>query len=146
VFWAEQELMTRLRKHYTGITSAITSLTQVNERLRMNTNLNLEEMKKDIIGTLEKQEDRVKKEKKDRLTSFDDLSKELRMLAKEGQQVAQQQAILQTLLFEEMEQRHETIKDAHKATLDWMFEPNKMKFVEWLETESGIYWVKGKVS
>lgn len=138
--------MTRLRKHYTGITSAITSLTQVNERLRMNTNLNLEEMKKDIIGTLEKQEDRVKKEKKDRLTSFDDLSKELRMLAKEGQQVAQQQAILQTLLFEEMEQRHETIKDAHKATLDWMFEPNKMKFVEWLETESGIYWVKGKVS
>jgi TolA-binding protein len=112
----------------------------------MNTNLNLEEMKKDIIETLEKQEDRVKKEKKDRLTSFDDLSKELRTLAKEGQQVAQQQAILQTLLFEEMEQRHETIKDAHKATLNWMFEPNKMKLVEWLETERGIYWVKGKVS
>ena len=59
--------------------------------------------------------------------------------------LAQQQAILQTLLFEEMEQREESIKDAHKATLDWMFQKNGTKFKEWLESEKGIYWVRGKV-
>lgn len=129
------------KKHYTGITSAISSLAQANERLNVNTNLTLEEMKGDLLCTLQKQWDRVEKEQ---LTYLDNLSEELCALAKEGQQVAQQQAILQTLLFEEILQREETIKDAHEATLDWMFEKNKTKFMEWLEFKEGIYWVKGK--
>jgi hypothetical protein len=64
---------------------------------------------------------------------------------KEGQQVAQQLAVLQTLLFEEILQREETIKDVHKATLEWMFAKNKTKFMDWLEFKEGIYWVKGRV-
>ena len=108
----------------------------------MNTTLTLEETKRDLLCTLQKQWDRVEK---GQLTHLDNLSEELFALAKEGQQVAQQQAVLQTLLFEEILQREETIKDAHKATLDWMFEKNKTKFMEWLEFKEGIYWVKGKV-
>jgi hypothetical protein len=108
----------------------------------VDTNLKLEEMKRDLRWTLQKQWDRVEKEQ---LTHLDNLSEELCALVKEVQQVAQQQAILQTLLFEEILQREETIKDAHKATLDWMFEKNNTKFVEWLEFKEGIYWVKGKV-
>ncbi len=75
-------------------------------------------MKEDVVCTLQKQWDRVEKEQ---LTHLDNLSEELCALANEGQQVAQQQAVLQMLLFEEILQREETIKDAHKATLDWMF-------------------------
>ncbi|KUJ09979.1 uncharacterized protein LY89DRAFT_689860 [Mollisia scopiformis] len=129
------------KKHYNGITSAINTLTQTNERLKMNTNLALEEMRLDLVRTLERQEHRVKKEQQ---TRIENLFEELRKLANAGQEMTQQQAILRTLLFEEMEQRQETIQDAHKATLDWMFKPDKEKFVEWLEAERGIYWVRGK--
>jgi hypothetical protein len=99
-------------------------------------------MKEDLVCTLQKQWDRVENEE---LTLLDNLSRELCALAEEGQQVAQQQAILQTLLFEGIVQREETIKDAHEATLDRMYENAEIKFVEWLEFEGGIYWVKGKV-
>lgn len=56
-----------------------------------------------------------------------------------------QHKILRSLNFEEMGQREETIKDAHKATLNWVLENNETKFLDCLEAEKGIYWVKGKV-
>lgn len=128
--------------HYSGITSAIISLTQTNERLKMNTDLNLEKMKLELISTLDRGRGEAARQQQ---AGFDMLSKQLFSLVEEGQLVAQQQTILQTLLFEEMEQREEAIKDAHKTTLDWMFERNETKFMNWLETGNGIYWVKGKV-
>ncbi|KAH8752602.1 hypothetical protein BGZ57DRAFT_95902 [Hyaloscypha finlandica] len=127
--------------HYSGITSAIISLTQTNERLKMNTDLNLEKMKLELISTLDRGRDEAARQQQ---AGFDMLSKQLFSLVEGGQLVAQQQTILQTLLFEEMEQREEAIKDAHKTTLDWMFERNETQFMNWLETGNGIYWVKGK--
>jgi hypothetical protein len=108
----------------------------------MNTDLNLEKMKLELISTLDRGRDEAARQQQ---AGFDMLSKQLFSLVEEGQLVAQQQTILQTLLFEEMEQREEAIKDAHKTTLDWMFERNETKFMNWLETGNGIYWVKGKV-
>jgi hypothetical protein len=107
----------------------------------MNTDVSLQKLKSDIISTLERHSDEAAKEQQ---TRFNNLSKELFVLAKQGPQLAQQQLMLQTLLFEEMEQREENIKDAHKTTLNWMFQ-KKIKFTNWLESEKGIYWVKGKV-
>jgi histidinol dehydrogenase len=108
----------------------------------MNTDVSLQKLKSDIISTLERHNDEAAKEQQ---TRFDSLSKKLFDLAKQGPQLAQQQLMLQTLLFEEMEQREENIKDAHKTTLNWMFQKKKTKFINWLESEKGIYWVKGKV-
>lgn len=56
-----------------------------------------------------------------------------------------QQEVLQSLVFEEMKQREETIKDAHEMTLNWMFEKPETGFMNWLEADGGIYWVRGKV-
>jgi hypothetical protein len=108
----------------------------------MTTAQTLEKLKLDLISTLERQRDRAGREQQTRLDNF---SKQLFALAKEGQEVLQQQIILQTLLFEQMEQREENIKDAYKTTLDWLFEKNETRFMDWLESEQGIYWVKGKV-
>jgi hypothetical protein len=110
--------------------------------LKVNTELTLEKMKSDLMSTLAEQEDWASKEQQ---TGFNNLSKELFAFVKEVQLVAQQQVVLQSLLFEEMLQREENIKDAHQATRDWMFEKNETKFMKWLEAGKGIYWVRGKV-
>jgi len=126
------------RKHFSSITSAIKTLAQESERLKVNTEQTLELSKLDLLHT-------VKNPLMAQQNDFDNLPTKLSSFIKEGQMLAQQQAILQTLLFEQMEQREENIKDAHKATLDWMFQKNGAKFMEWLEAEEGIYWVRGKV-
>ncbi|KAN0101586.1 hypothetical protein V8E51_012096 [Hyaloscypha variabilis] len=124
-------------RHFSSITSAINTLTQENERLKMNTTGTLELLREDLLHT-------VKTPLMAQQNDFHDLPTKLSSFIKEGQMLVRRQAILQTLLFEQMEQREENIKDAHKATLDWMFQKNGAKFMEWLETEEGIYWVRGK--
>jgi hypothetical protein len=115
----------------------------------MNIDVTLERLRNDIIKTLKIQGELVAKGQG---TGLENLSKQLLILAEEGQKIsqqqdilAQQQKILQTLIFEEMEQREESIKDAHKTTLDWVFKKNETQFMNWLKTEKGIYWVRGKV-
>lgn len=115
----------------------------------MNIDVTLERLRNDIMKTLKIQGELVAMGQQ---TGLEDLSKQLLILAEEGQKIsqqqdilAQQQKILQTLIFEEMEQREESIKDAHKTTLDWVFKKNETQFMNWLKTEKGIYWVRGKV-
>lgn len=110
--------------------------------MKVNTDLKIEKLKIDLISTLAEPEDWGAKE---RQTSFDNLSKKFLAFVEESKLVAQQQIILRSLLFEQIFQREENIKDAHQATLDWMFEKNETKFMNWLETGKGIYWVRGKV-
>ena len=124
--------------------TAINSLTYASERLKINTNLSLERMRRDLlsISNLSTQEVVTAE---DQSASFDQFSKKLFAFVKESQQVSQQQIILQTLLFDEIQQREEIIKDAHKETLDWIFKEEESKFMDWLKNQKGIYWVRGKV-
>jgi hypothetical protein len=49
-----------------------------------------------------------------------------------------------------MTYRHETIAEAYCRTFEWIFQDRDIegnswsKFSEWLESGSGIYWIKGK--
>lgn len=70
-------------------------------------------------------------------------------------QISKEQAILKSLCFEYMTVRHSRIVDAHAKTFDWIFEAtylhftdprSQIKFVEWLHSSRGIYWVSGKPS
>jgi hypothetical protein len=118
----------------------INSLMQTNERLKVETTQTLEKLRNDIIETLNKNSP------PGHTTDLEDLAKQILALAEESKRVDRQQKILRSLIFEEMEQREETIKDAHIATLNWMVEKNETMFIDWLEAEKGVYWLKGKVS
>jgi hypothetical protein len=95
----------------------------------------------DIVTTLNKQEDTSAKGH----TELTNLSKQLLALSAEGKKAEQEPQILESLIFEEMHQREEAIKDAHKSTLHRMFDKNDLQFMDWLEAEKGIYWVRGKM-
>ena len=40
--------------------------------------------------------------------------------------------------------RFEEIEEAYKTTFDWIFENPELKFCEWLQNGSGVYWINGK--
>lgn len=57
--------------------------------------------------------------------------------------------ILATLWFRRIDERRESISEAHFQTLQWVFEPPTLDYpwddlVEWLSHGTGIYWVSGK--
>ena len=55
------------------------------------------------------------------------------------------QDVLKSLMFPEIQAREDTIHEAHKETLRWLFCEPETTLVRWLKHENGIYWVKGKV-
>jgi len=56
--------------------------------------------------------------------------------------------ILKSLHFNQIKERHSDIRDAHKKTFEWIFQPNSgVNFVPWLTSSNvtdGIYWITGK--
>jgi hypothetical protein len=58
--------------------------------------------------------------------------------------------ILESLRFNTMTYRYETISEAHKRTFEWIFrDPDAegkpwSSFIKWAESGSGIYWINGK--
>jgi hypothetical protein len=110
--------------------------------MKINTTLRLDQLRVDIVDTLNKQA---------RSTAswdiaLDNLSRKLAAFAEEGKRVEQEQKILKSLTFESMKQREEEIKEAHKRTLEWIFKKPETRFMDWLKVDNGIYWVRGKAS
>ena len=61
------------------------------------------------------------------------------------------QMVLDSLYFEQMDDRHESIAEAYAGTFQWIFDGQALhhpwaNFVDWLQTESlgKLYWVTGK--
>jgi hypothetical protein len=58
--------------------------------------------------------------------------------------------IRESLRFETMTNRYETISEAHQRTFEWIFRDPKKEdlpwssFIDWAELGSGIYWINGK--
>ncbi|KAE9369410.1 hypothetical protein N431DRAFT_427565 [Stipitochalara longipes BDJ] len=58
--------------------------------------------------------------------------------------------MMQSLYFPLMDDRHQSIPEAHRQTFRWIFKefPREeypwSNFVEWLRTGSGLYWINGK--
>ncbi len=139
----EIEALTSCRRnHHSRIMSAIEAFTQAHERMNINANFKLGQLRSDVLNTLKDLEGEAEVKN----TSIRDLSEQLLALAQEGKKVGQEQQVLQGLIFEEMRRRQEIIKIAHKTTLDWVFQRHKTNFLEWLEVGKNIFWVRGKVS
>ena len=72
--------------------------------------------------------------------------------AQQNRAVASEQAILKNFRFSVMQLRRSTIVDAHQRTFDWVFETKSspendiIAFKDWLENQSGVYWIVGKSS
>ena len=78
------------------------------------------------------------------------LSAQIANFTKHSRIIASEQAILKSLRFKAMHVRHGNIVNAHPETFDWVFdnahsrENSTIKFQDWLECQSGLYWIVGK--
>jgi len=70
-----------------------------------------------------------------------------------GKESSASTSILNSLCFKSMNVRHSQITEAHRATFDWILDPPELpandpryhiKFKQWLQSGTGIYWISGK--
>ncbi|KAF2638408.1 hypothetical protein P280DRAFT_431703, partial [Massarina eburnea CBS 473.64] len=139
----------RLRSHVTlmlqqeshaGLHSAILALDGKAESMHINVNTKLDQVRLEVLQLLQNQSTINTPKTIDR----DDLASMLSSFTARAESLRKQEAFLASLRFEDMERRRDMVKDAHKKTLDWMFDGAESRFVPWLESGSGLYWVKGK--
>ena len=79
------------------------------------------------------------------LDMMDSLSTNTEALARQSQAVATEQLVLKSLGDPQMYTRITTIPPPTSETFEWDFEPRPgLQFLDWLETESGIFWIQGK--
>jgi hypothetical protein len=69
----------------------------------------------------------------------------LGVLQKQHTVRARQTAIIRSLHFEVLNKRWRDIPEADRSSNDWLFHPNATSFVSWLEHETGIFLISGKV-
>ena len=78
------------------------------------------------------------------------MAEKLRILAEEGNRVANETRILESLKFDEWRRRFIVVKKAHLSTYEWMLEDTQdpsippTGFKHWLRSQDGIYWICGK--
>ncbi|KAK8121837.1 hypothetical protein PG984_010507 [Apiospora sp. TS-2023a] len=68
--------------------------------------------------------------------------------ASAGSRFAAEQMILEQLWFSAINDRHDSIRDAHSNTMQWVFETSEQHspatFDEWLTSDDNMYWISGK--
>lgn len=68
--------------------------------------------------------------------------------AAKGSRYSAEQVILEHLWFEEINDRHDTIRKAHEQTLSWLFstceQQSPATFDDWLSSSDDVYWISGK--
>lgn len=97
----------------------------------------LDQLRSDVLKATGKQRQAT--------ASLNDLSSKLLALVEEGRKVEQQQRVIESLCFKSLKKRHDDIVDAYKKTLRWIFDKPRSTFVDWLESQNGIYWINGQV-
>ena len=76
---------------------------------------------------------------------MEELSNNISNLANEVRLSASDQVLLNSLRFDYMAQRQETVEPAHEQTFEWALDSSSpVKFDDWLRFQDGIYWVMGK--
>jgi ABC-type cobalamin/Fe3+-siderophores transport system ATPase subunit len=82
------------------------------------------------------------------LGEFSKLATQLRVFLEEAAENKKVIRILKSLHFKQIKERHSEIRDAHRETLEWVFDLSSgVNFTAWLssfDVSNGIYWITGK--
>ncbi|KAJ8126157.1 hypothetical protein O1611_g7481 [Lasiodiplodia mahajangana] len=151
------------------IVTSIKDIEECNERMGIERKARLVEIKAKIIGKLERLQsdttvrlmadpESLPTEKKDinapcsQQTSvlMKELSTGMSDLEASGHEASALSLLLQSLHFNVMRSRHDSIGEAHADTFRWMLEPdpeNQLrgnKFIDWLRSDRRLFWIRGK--
>ncbi|KAL3459324.1 hypothetical protein BJX64DRAFT_205453 [Aspergillus heterothallicus] len=135
-----RERLTRLLngKQHSAVFSELRRLSKEHEQAKINSDLQLEGIKQDILALTDAQ-NRKEELRKAELTS---LTTKLLALMNEHERSKRELQVIRSLHFTELKARHSSIEDTHRA-LDWLYDETQTSFLPWLKSGKSIYWING---
>lgn len=115
---------------------SLNELSEHHRRLEISSINEPARLKKELLYSIEKSSTKTAQQE-----NLRQIQETLSALIREGSKLGTELRILESLRFQSMKARHSRIVEAHAKTFEWTF---KTSFIEWLESHSGIYWVRGK--
>ncbi|KAL2849870.1 hypothetical protein BJY01DRAFT_210429 [Aspergillus pseudoustus] len=142
----DRKLRERLRKllngkQHSAVVTEIRRLTKEHEQAHINSQLQLDSIKRDILALTAIAEDNESNEKL-RGAELTSLTTKLVALVNEHERSKRQLKVIRSLHFTEIKARHSDIENAHEA-LHWLYDESRISFLPWLESGDGIYWING---
>ncbi|KAE9372556.1 hypothetical protein N431DRAFT_483324 [Stipitochalara longipes BDJ] len=137
-----------LRGQHSRLILSVEELVDRSHKLEIRTTAELESLQ----VQLRKLNQNLQESSKQAACLLQDLSAkiiQLKLIA-EGSKVQTSIDVLESLRYTSMNARQSEVKDEHAETFRWILEHDTSadlrspKFMEWLESEGGIYWVAGK--
>ncbi|KAK5721184.1 hypothetical protein LTR17_014825 [Elasticomyces elasticus] len=77
-------------------------------------------------------------------TATSDLADRLSEFSKETKKVGMTQYLLTSFQYDGMRFREQAIPRSHAQTFDWIFSKQQSTYLDWLNNDSGMFWVAGK--
>jgi hypothetical protein len=134
----------------TRVLSAVSELSKESRRLETRITHRLDSIQNDFVDAIENVR-RMTRDSNDKLAILKQVSAKLQQLQSEQDRVSMSLKVLESLRYSSMALRQSDVKDEYAETFKWIFfrgystqTYQRYGFVEWLESEGGIFWVAGK--
>lgn len=95
--------------------------------------------------TIGSEDSRVKATTDSHVPALLDMAKMLSNLRSEMLKHGRYHTFIQTLDFQAVKQRRDSIPSAHQATCMWLFDSQRTSYKQWLQNGEGIFWISGLV-
>jgi hypothetical protein len=144
--WKEHRLTRSfIRDRHSAIMSKLRQLENSHHEKGINYEFKLDVIREEIIrlsSQISKKDEMRAATQTAQLTS---LKTKLDIFEKERKICDKQLNVIESLYFVVLPRRWTEIRNAHPTTNAWLFDPALTSFVDWLESQDGIYWITGKV-
>lgn len=142
-------LSATLRDGQSEVMSALAAMTKYQAQLRSQNQADLMALRQDLLDAITAAPAAQYTSKATNIpANLDDLASKMKTLTEESAKVQQKHQLLQSLVFDTMQDRHRNVQTKHGGTFDWIFDASHaskpLEFSTWLQKRGGIFWISGK--
>ncbi|KAF3077082.1 hypothetical protein CFAM422_000001 [Trichoderma lentiforme] len=141
-----------LSDQQSALSKAFQNLKEDNRRIELDRNIKLDEVKEALSKSIQDLRGSHTEAMSQQLQQLHQLHDAMINAADHSNLIAAEQRILMSLRFQEIKRRRDAVFTAHKTTFEWIFKDTinlrdgkiAIGFKEWLEKQSGHFWLEGK--
>ena len=119
------------------------------QELGVEQNTKLDSLKAELAHLAKECQEQSREHQEVQAVILESLITNLESLRQEHHTMVEQVSVLESLYFTEITRRFDMIPDADQRTNEWVYDPTKTSFTQWLESteqNDGLFYIIGKVS
>ncbi|KAL4876546.1 hypothetical protein BJY04DRAFT_210569 [Aspergillus karnatakaensis] len=135
------------RDQHSSIMTKLADIEASHRRMEIYYDSKLNLIRQDIIRLTTQNQLHNESRESIQVAQLTSLKMKLEVLQREQSTCSRQIAVLKSLYFPELRRRWLQIRDADQRSDNWIFDPDKTSFVQWLENQGGddnVFYITGK--